>query len=275
MPSFSQPTILMCPPDFYGIEYEINPWMKRDVPSDRQVAVQQWNALRSILTELGAEIRLMEPVAGLPDLVFTANAGLVWKDVVFLPNFRHGPRQGETPVDDAWFQSQGFATERPPDALSFEGAGDALFCGDTLYGGYIIRSTAASIQWVGRRMGCRVIPLQLVDEHFYHVDTCFCPIAADAAIFFPGAFDHYGIAALKSVPRLIPVVPEEAARFACNAVVVGRHVVLNSGCPRLADDLERAGFTVHPTPLDEFLKAGGSAKCLTLRLDGEDAALRP
>lgn len=275
MPHLTGPTILMCPPDFYGIEYEINPWMKCDVPSDRQIAVQQWTALNEILTGLGVEIRLMDAVQGLPDLVFTANAGLVWKDVVFLSNFRHGPRQGETPVDDVWFQSQGFATEKLPEQLSFEGAGDALFCGDTLYGGYLIRSNAAAIQWVGQRMGCRVIPLQLVNDRFYHVDTCLCPIAPDTAIYFPDAFDDYGRKALKAIPKLIAVAPEEAARFACNAVVVSNHIVMNSGCPRLAEDLERAGFQTHPTPLDEFLKAGGSAKCLTLRLDGEDAAVWP
>lgn len=275
MPAFAGPTILMCPPDFYGIEYEINPWMKRDVPSDRHKAIEQWTALKFILLGLGVDVRLMDAVPGLPDLVFTANAGLVWKDVVFQANFRHGPRQGETPVDEVWFQSQGFQTERLPEHLSFEGAGDALFCGDTLYGGYLIRSNAAAIQWVGKRMGCRVIPLQLVDERFYHVDTCLCPIAKDAAIYFPGAFDDYGRKALEAIPKLIAVAPEEAARFACNAVVVGRHVVLNSGCPQLEADLQAAGFVTHATPLDEFLKAGGSAKCLTLRLDGEDAAVWP
>lgn len=275
MPKFTRPTILMCPPDYYGIEYEINPWMKREVPSDRQLAAQQWTALKSILTELGADIRLMDPVPGLPDLVFTANAGLVWKDVVFLPNFRHGPRQGETPVDEEWFRAQGFVTEKLPDGMHFEGAGDALFCGDTLYGGYLIRSNASALQWLGKRMGCRVIPLQLVDERYYHVDTCFCPLAPDIAIYFPDAFDHYGKTVLRTISRPIAAVPEEAARFACNAVVVGKHVVMNTGCPRLEDELARAGFTPHATPLDEFLKAGGSAKCLTLRLDGEDAALWP
>jgi N-dimethylarginine dimethylaminohydrolase len=217
----------------------------------------------------------MDAVPGLPDLVFTANAGLVWKDVVFLSNFRHGPRQGETPVDETWFHAQGFHTEKLPNHLHFEGAGDALFCGDTLYGGYLIRSNAAAIQWVGQRMGCRVIPLELVDPYFYHVDTCFCPIAQDAAIYFPGAFDDYGRKALEAIPNLIQVVPEEAARFACNAVVVGKHVVMNSGCTRLEADLHAFGYETHATPLDEFLKAGGSAKCLTLRLDGEDAAVWP
>jgi N-dimethylarginine dimethylaminohydrolase len=275
MPRISRPTILMCPPDYYGIEYEINPWMRREIPSDRQLAFQQWTSLKEILAGLHVDIRLMDPVEGLPDLVFTANAGLVWKDVVFLSNFRHGPRQRETAVDEVWFQSQGFITERLPDGLHFEGAGDALFCGDTLYGGYLIRSNASAIQWVGKRMGCRVIPLQLTDERFYHVDTCFCPISPEAAIYYPAAFDDYGRKALKAIPCLIPVVAKEAARFACNAVVVGRDVVLNTGCPQLEADLQAAGYRTHATPLDEFLKAGGSAKCLTLRLDGEDAAIWP
>lgn len=272
---FERPTILMCPPDFYGIEYEINPWMSRAVPSDRVLAESQWRGLRELLVSLGADVRLMGAVRGLPDLVFTANAGLVWRDVVFLSSFRHAARQGETPVDEAWFQAQGFQTEALPDGWHFEGAGDALFCGDTLYAGYLIRSNAGAMQWLGKRMGCRAIPLQLVDEHFYHLDTCFCPLTAEAAIVYPPAFDQYGQTALKQIPRRIEVVPEEAARFACNAVVVEKHVVLNTGCPRLEEALQQAGFQTHATPLDEFLKAGGSAKCLTLRLDGEEATVWP
>lgn len=270
-----RPTILMCPPDFYGIEYEINPWMSKSVPSDRQVAESQWLGLQQLLTSLGADVRLMQAVPGLPDLVFTANAGLVWKDVVFLSSFRHAARQGETPVDDAWFQAQGFQTETLPAGWNFEGAGDALFCGDTLYAGYLIRSNAGAMQWLGKRMGCRSIPLQLVDEHYYHLDTCFCPLTPDTAIVYPPAFDSYGQTALQQIPRLIEVVPDEASRFACNAVVVGKDVVLNTGCSQLETALQNAGFATHATPLDEFLKAGGSAKCLTLRLDGEDAARWP
>jgi N-dimethylarginine dimethylaminohydrolase len=275
MPTWTQPSILMCPPDFYGIEYEINPWMKRDVPSDRANAQRQWDQLYSLLQQLGVDVRLMAPVPGLPDLVFTANAGLVWHDVVYLSNFRHGPRQGETPVDEAWFAEAGFRTVVPPALMSFEGAGDALFCGDTLYAGYFIRSDASAMHWLAQQMGCRVIPLQLVDQRYYHLDTCFCPLDPQTAIYCPSAFDDYARRALSVIPRLIPVVDAEAQRFACNAVVVGQHVVLNSGCPQLERDLRSAGFEPHGVPLDEFLKSGGSAKCLTLRLDGEDAAVWP
>lgn len=273
---FDRPTILMCPPDYYGIEYEINPWMSRSRASDPAIARGQWTALYDLLVSLGVDVRLMTPVKGLPDLVFTANAGLVWHDTVFLSRFRHEARQGESPLDDEWFTANGFHTVELPDGMDFEGAGDALFCGATLYTGYLIRSDARSMQWVGAQMGCRVIPLQLIDEAYYHLDTCFCPLRPGMAIYHPDAFDEYARTALREhVGELIPVAPEEAARFACNAVVVGSDVVLNTGCPQLEEDLSRRGYTPHATPLDEFIKAGGSAKCLTLRLDGEDAARWP
>ncbi len=271
---YDRPTILMCPPKFYGIEYEINPWMSRSRDSDHAIATEQWQALYELIQSLGAAVEILDPVQGLPDLVFTANAGLVYRDQVFLSRFRHQARQGETPVDARWFASHGFQTVRLPEEWNFEGAGDALFCGDTLFAGYIIRSDAAAMQWVAEQIGCRVIPAQLVDERYYHLDTCFCPVRSDMAVWYPAAFDRYGQKAIaSSIPELIAVKKEEAARFACNAVVIGRDVILNTGCPQLEQALQSAGYRTHATPLDEFLKAGGSAKCLTLRLDGEDAAL--
>lgn len=273
---FDQPTILMCPADYFGIEYEINPWMSRSRQSDPRESARQWQLLHDLLHSLGADIRLMEPVEGLPDLVFTANAGLVWQNTVFLSRFRHGARQGETPLDDAWFRAAGFETVEIAGNSSFEGAGDALFCADTLFGGYLIRSDVAAMQWVAAEIGCRVIPLQLTDQRYYHLDTCFCPLSPGEAICWMPAFDEYGQRALREhVPELIEVNADEAARFCCNAVVVGRNVVLNTGCPQLEATLQERGYRTHATPLDEFIKAGGSAKCLTLRLDGEDAARWP
>lgn len=270
------PTILMCPPEHYGIEYEINPWMSRERPADRAISVRQWQGLRDLLVSLGVDVRLQPPVPGLPDLVFTANAGLVCRGTVYLSRFRHAARQGETPHDRAWFEANGFSTVTLPDGLDFEGAGDALFCGETLFAGYHIRSSATAMQWVAARIGCRVIPMQLVSDRHYHIDTCFCPLDPETALYFPGAFDAYGRQALAAhIPHLIPVDADEAERFACNAVVVGRNVFTNTGCPNLHAELARRGFTPHETPLDEFLKAGGSAKCLTLRLDGEEAAVWP
>ena len=273
---FTGPTILMCPPDFYGIEYEINPWMSRSRASDDLRARAQWKALFELLSRLGADIRLQPPVKGLPDLVFTANAALIWREVAFVARFRHAARQGETAQDEAWFRANGFEARSLPAGWDFEGAGDALFCGQTLFGGYLIRSDAGALQWLAAQIGCPAIPLQLVDDRYYHLDTCFCPLSSDAAIWFPAAFDDYARRTIiEHVPTLVAVSPDEAARFACNAVVVGKDVVLNTGCRQLETDLAGLGFTPHSTELGEFIKAGGSAKCLTLRLDGEDAAVWP
>lgn len=267
------PQILMCPPDYYGIEYEINPWMSRARQSDRALAERQWRDLRALLESLGAKISTLEPVAGLPDLVFTANAAMVYGERAVLAHFRHSQRQAEEPIDEAWLMAQGFKVDRPPADVYFEGAGDALFCGETLFAGYRIRSDARGHQQIGEMLGCRVIPLELVDPYYYHLDTCFCPLAPGEAIYYRPAFDDYGAKVLEhEVPNLIAAPTEEARRFACNAVVVGRSVVTNTGCRTLHDELRRRGYEPHETPLDEFVKAGGSAKCLTLRLDGEEAA---
>jgi N-dimethylarginine dimethylaminohydrolase len=269
----TKPRILMCPPDFYGIEYEINPWMNRARPADHERAVRQWNDLFRILEEAGANISQLTPEPGLPDLVFTANAGLVFHDRVIPARFRPEQRRKEEPIDEAWFAGAGFRVLAPPEDTFFEGAGDALFCGDTLFAGYRIRSDARSHQQIGALLGVRVIPLELVDSYFYHLDTCFCPLDTDSAAYFPGALDQYARGAVNElIDDLIEVDEDEARRFACNAVVVGRTVVTNSACPRFHAALGERGFHAIETPLGEFVKSGGSAKCLTLRLDGEDAA---
>jgi N-dimethylarginine dimethylaminohydrolase len=266
------PRILMCPPDYYGIEYEINPWMSRARGSEPLRAREQWRRLHDTLAGLGAQIELMTPQPGLPDLVFTANAGLVYGQRFFNSRFRHDVRARETPHFDAWFREHRYATEHLPEGMYFEGAGDALFCCPILFSGYRIRSDAAAHQWLGRTLGHMVLPLELVDPRFYHLDTCFCPLAPGEALYFPGAFDAYGRKVLPShIPKLLEVVEREAERFACNAVVVGKNVVVNTGCPQLTADLEERGYRVTAVELDEFIKAGGSAKCLTLRLDGEEA----
>ena len=268
-----QPHILMCPPDHYGIEYEINPWMNRERQTDHAVAVQQWEGLSAILKEEGAKISLVDPIKGLPDLVFTANAAVIYHGQAVIAQFRHSQRQGEQPYYQSRLESLGFDVVAPPENLYFEGAGDALFCGDTLFAGYLTRSDASGHQKIGEGLGVRVIPLELVDPYYYHLDTCCCPLADGVAIYFPGAFDEYGRKVLaEHVPHLIEVAEEEAKHFACNAVVVGKTVVTNAGCPKLHQSLRDHGYNPRETPLGEFVKAGGSAKCLTLRLDGEEAA---
>ncbi|MBI3465528.1 MAG: amidinotransferase [Planctomycetes bacterium] len=273
-PKLGPARLLMCPPDYYGIEYEINPWMSRSRGSDSGKARRQWEDLYRLLQSLGALIDLLEPTTGLPDMVFTANAGMIYRDRVFLSRFRYNVREGEVAHYERWFADRGFHVDTLPSGLFFEGAGDALFCGSTLFAGYRIRSDARSHQWVASRIGCRVIPVELVDPRFYHLDTCFCPLEPGVAMYYPDAFDDYGRRALAAhIPSLIPIQPDEALRFAANAVVIGKTVVLNTGCPQLERALIAHGYECRSTDLGEYLKAGGSAKCLTLRLDGEEAAV--
>jgi N-dimethylarginine dimethylaminohydrolase len=269
-----QPRILMCPPEYYGIEYEINPWMSRARGAAPELARQQWQKLHDTLGGLGVRVELMMPQPGLPDLVFTANAGLMFQKRFFSSRFRHQVRACETPFFDAWFAEHGFTVEHLPEGVYFEGAGDALFCGPTLFAGYRIRSDVRGHQFLAGVLQKQVLPVELVNPSFYHLDTCFCPLAPGEALYYPEAFDAYGRKVIeKHIPRLIAAERDEAHRFGCNAVVVGKTVVMNAGCERLASDLREWGYKPVAIELDEFIKSGGSAKCLTLRLDGEEAAV--
>ena len=218
-------------------------------------------------------VSCLTPADGLPDLVFTANMGLIYRNVAVPARFRHPERQAEEAHGLAWLAEHGFEVCRLRGDAYFEGAGDALFCGETLFAGYRIRSDVRGHQELGQWMECEVIALELVDGRYYHLDTCFCPIAPGMAIYYPPAFDAYARDVLHAnIADLIPVSDEESERFACNAVVLGETIVTNTGCPALHRQLRARGFQTVECPLSEFVKAGGSAKCLTLRLDGEDAA---
>ena len=236
------------------IEYEINPWMSRQRQSDQPTANRQWQALKKLLEDAGTRISLLAPVQGLPDLVFTANAALIFRDQAIMAQFRHPERQGEVTYDEAWLKEAGYRIAHVPADIHFEGAGDALFCGETLVAGYRLRSHARGHQQIGEMLNCRVIPVELVDPYYYHLDTCFCPLATGKALYFPPAFDQYGRDALAGRRRGTDRSRRRRAqRFACNAVVVGRTVVTNTGCPLLHAALRKRGFEPRETPLDEFV----------------------
>ncbi len=258
---------LMCPPDHYGIEYEINPWMRREHPADHALAAAQWGNLYETLGEMpDTQIELVNPAPGLPDMVFTANAGLIKGDLFIASRFRYPERQGEEEHFERWFASHGFVVETLPDALKFEGAGDVLRAGDTWFGAYYYRSAPAALAAVSEILGEEVLPLRLVDERFYHLDTCFLPVG-DSLVYYPGAFDQYSLTVIRGMfPDAIEVTPEEVATFACNSVVIGEWVLMNTGAPRLCAALAARGLSCVTTELSEFLKAGGAAKCLTLAL---------
>jgi N-dimethylarginine dimethylaminohydrolase len=256
----------MCPPRHFDVLYEINPWMHREVPANLDRAREQWETLVGALLAAGADVETMEPAPGLPDMVFTANAGLVHGDRFVVSNFRHPERQGEAPHDAAWFASHGFDVVEV-DGF-FEGAGDALPFGGRFLAGYRIRSDITSHTAIADALGVEVLSVELVDPRFYHVDLTFCPLDDRRAIVVPDAWDRYGVDVVRNlVPEPLVLDLDEALTFCANSVVVDGTVVMPS-CPvRVAKQLESWGFDVAPSPVDEFLKAGGGVRCLTLALD--------
>lgn len=263
--------ILMCSPRHYEVDYIINPWMEGNIHrSSRERASEQWDGLYQVLKTY-ASVALVEPQKGWPDMVFTANAGLVLGDRVVLSRFFHPERQGEEPYFQKWFEDHGYQVYTLPQSLPFEGAGDALFDRDTglLWAGYGFRSELDSHPFLSQWLEVEVLSLRLVDPRFYHLDTCFCPLTDGYLLYYPGAFDTYSnrLIELRVPPEKRMIVQDlDAINFACNSVNIDRLVVMNQASDELKRTLGDRGFTVIETPLSEFLKAGGAAKCLTLKL---------
>ncbi|OKH13087.1 TIGR00300 family protein [Fischerella major NIES-592] len=267
----SQIRYLMCPPDHYDVDYVINPWMEGNIhKSSRDRAVQQWHQLYHILKE-HAIVDLVPPQKGWPDMVFTANAGLVLGDTVVLSRFLHKERQGEEPYFKQWFEENGYKVYELPKDLPFEGAGDALLDreGRWLWAGYGFRSELDSHPYLAKWLDIEVLSLRLIDDRFYHLDTCFCPLTDGYLLYYPAAFDSYSnrLIEMRVAPeKRIAIDEADAVNFACNAVNVDRIVIMNKASNPLKERLADVGFEIIETPLTEFLKAGGAAKCLTLRV---------
>ena len=258
----------MCPPEYFGVLYEINPWMHREVAVDRERAMRQWEGLKATLEAAGAKVEVLPPAEGVPDIVFTANAGIVNGSQYIPARFRHPERQAEVPHDIAWFEANGWSVEALPEGVSHEGAGDALPFRGALVSGYRIRSDAASHAYLSRLTGAAVRSVELVDARFYHLDITFCPLDSRRAMMWPGAWDAYGRKVMESlVPEPVVLEQDEADLFCANSVVVGSTVVMPACPPRVGRQLEAWGFDVAVCEVDEFLKAGGGCRCLTLALD--------
>lgn len=265
-------SVLICPPDFYAVEYIINPWMEGNVHrASHDLAQEQWRAFTSRL-QAAAELQTVPPQPALPDMVFTANAGLVLGRDVVLSRFLHRERRGEEPHFHKWFASHGYKVHELPRDLPFEGAGDALWdrARGLVWAAYGMRTELESHPHLARLLGAEVVSLRLIDRRFYHLDTCFCPLENGRLLYYPAAFDAYSNRVIESrVPpeQRIAVGENDAINFACNAVNIGKTIFLNRASDELKAQLAASGLDVVETPLSEFLKSGGGAKCLTLRLD--------
>ncbi|MDP9195470.1 MAG: arginine deiminase-related protein [Pseudomonadota bacterium] len=273
-PSRSLARYLVCPPDFYQVSYAINPWMKPQVWQAEtdywtRRSRDQWQRLTDLMKSLGWILETIAPQPDLPDMVFSANHAVVIGKKALVARFAKAQREGETPWAQQWFQSHGFETKICP--VMFEGAGDALYDAslDVVFMGYGFRSIPEAAGEISSFFGKKVVPLQLRDPRFYHLDTCYCPIDGGKAIFTPLAFTDEAQATLRRQygDRLIEIPEEDALQFACNAINAGRDIVVPKISARTQILLQDNGLIPHMVELDSFILAGGASKCLTLRLD--------
>ena len=260
--------VLMCEPVHYQIVCEITPWMRRSTAVDRPRAASQWRLLYEALAALGVRIELVPQGPEVPDMTFTANAGIVSGRRFFPANFRFPERQPEATRFVRWFREQGYSVESVHEPHYWEGEGDVLPANGRVFAGYRWRTELRAIDHLDELLDTSIVRLELVDPRFYHLDTCFCPLGGGSALYYPPAFSAQSRALLDAhFDDLIAVGEQDALRFACNALVVNDAVVLNTGCRATAAALQERSLRAVEVPTDEFIKAGGSVKCLVLTLD--------
>nr|WP_297653619.1 dimethylargininase [Pseudonocardia sp.] len=256
----------MCRPEQFAVTYAINPWMDPAVPVDRDLAIRQWEALRAVYLRLGHRVDLLDPVPGLPDMVYTANGATVVGGVVLGARFRHAERAAEAAAHLAWFRVNGFAHVVEPEFVN-EGEGDLLAVGELVLAGTGFRTEPRAHAEAGRVLGREIVPLELVDPRYYHLDTAVAVLDATTIAWLPEAFSAASQAVLRErFPDAVTASPQDAAFLGLNAVSDGRHVVLPAAARDLAAAVAERGFTPVPVEVSELLKGGGGPKCCTLEV---------
>lgn len=266
-------TILMCEPIHYNVSYEINPWMSGNINHvDTSLAVEQWHQLKNIIEDF-AEVKLINGSHGLPDMVFTANAGLVVNKSVILSQFRNIERQRERDESWIWFEDNDYDISPINSNVYFEGAGDCLKGRDVYWCGYGFRTSWGGAKHLSDVLRVwyqkEAITIELVDENFYHFDTCFCPLNDGSVMLYRSAISeesYQKIIGVYGEENIIQVGGFDASMFACNAVNIDNVVITNYAGKGLKQQLHERGFEVVETPMSEFIKSGGSCKCLTLEI---------
>lgn len=256
---------LMCRPEHFEVRYVINPWMRPDEPVDRELALAQWDALRRTYLDLGHRVDLIDPVPDLPDMVYAANGATVVGGMVLGSRFRHRERAAEAAAHRAWFTSAGFPVVEPE--FVNEGEGDLLAVGDVVLAGHGFRTDPRAHAEAAAVLGREVVPLELVDPCYYHLDTAVAVLDDTNIAWLPAAFAPASQDVLAArFPDAVVAHPADAAVLGLNAVSDGRHVVLPAQATGLAATLHDRGYTPVPVDLSELLKGGGGPKCCTLEV---------
>lgn len=267
--SARQKTVLMTRPEHFTVSYRINPWMEPANPTDTRVALRQWQSLYDTYTRLGFHIELVDPIAGLPDMVYAANGGFVLDGIAYGALFHYPERGPEGPAYMDWFAGRGLRVVEPVSVN--EGEGDFLLVGDTIFAGTGFRSDTDSHTELRRIFDREVVTLRLVDPSFYHLDTAFAVLddrgGPASVAYLPKAFDDASRAILeRRFPDAILATDADASVLGLNSFSDGRNVVIASRAETFARDLESRGYTPHGVDLSELLLGGGGVKCCTLEL---------
>jgi len=263
--------ILVCEPEFFNINYEINSWMNVDNKVDEAKARRQWDGMIECLVDSGAKIEHIQPDPNFPDMVFTANAGLVRGNRVVLSNFRHGERRGERDLFKQWFLDRDYDVIELPEDISFEGAGDAMFFNDVLFIGCGLRTNRRAHPIIAEALGVDYVSCDLVNPYFYHLDTCLFT-TDDQFVYYDEAFTHSSLYEMltkvievtmktNNSVNICPVNTTQAKQFICNSIKVQHRITT----PAYNHDNIFSSDTFN-CDVSEFIKAGGAVKCLTLEL---------
>jgi len=267
----TQRTVLMCRPEYFTVSYRINPWMHPEDPTDTSLAVKQWDVLYQTYLDLGFDVHLIEPIKGLPDMVYAANGGFVIDNIAYGAKFTYAERQPEGPAYMEWFGEQGFDVREPLEVN--EGEGDFLLIGDVILAGTGFRTAGKSHEELASIYGREVVSLNLINPSFYHLDTAIAILdpsgtSGQAPIaYLPSAFDEPSLAILRErFPDAIIVNEEDAAVLGLNSFSDGYNVVIASRAKDFERQLRERGYNPIGVDLSELLLGGGGVKCCTLEL---------
>lgn len=255
--------VLMCEPKFFQVQYRINPWMKPGSVNKKKALIQ-WKELYGIYRQLDINVDLIEPKENLPDMVFSADQGLVKGKKTVVSNFAYLQRRKETYFYEGWYRKNGFEIEKTPANLFFEGGGESLWWEGELFIGSGLRNSEGVGKIIKKALEVEVIALRLINPYFYHLDTCLFPLNAETVFYYPKAFSMESLEILKrTVPDLVPLEKKEADNFAANSVLTDHHAVIQKGNSELKRKLGAYGYKTVEADVSEFFKAGGGIHCLT------------
>jgi N-dimethylarginine dimethylaminohydrolase len=258
-------SVLMCRPDYFTVVYRINPWMDPALPTDTSLAVRQWQTLYDTYVSLGYDVQLIDPIDGLPDMVYAANGGFVIDNIAYGANFTYPQRQPEGPAYMNWFGENGFDVRNPAEIN--EGEGDFLLVGDVILAGTGFRSNSNSHQELGLIFGRPVITLNLINPSFYHLDTAIAKLDETNIAYLPSAFDEPSLEILRErYPDAIIATEADAAILGLNSYSDGYNVVIASRAKDFEMQLRERGYNPIGVDLSELLLGGGGVKCCTLEL---------